>query len=67
MPPIEASATTDSRARSRSAPMSNSRLASRPTTRKKNAIRPSLTHSRRSSEIPPSPIWIDTVVAQKES
>jgi hypothetical protein len=47
--------------------MSSSRLASRPTTRKKNVIRPSFTHWRRSAEIPPEPIWIESFVVHTDS
>ena len=43
------------RRRSRSSPRSNSRRASRPTTKKKNVISPLFTHSRRSSDTPVPP------------
>ena len=39
--------------------MSSSRLASSPTTRKKNVISPSLTHWRSVASIPPPPSWIE--------
>ena len=55
------------RRRSRSSPIANSRLASRPTTKKKRTIRPWLTHSRRLSEIPDPPIWIDSFVVHSDS
>src|SRR3954468_7375299 len=67
MPPIAAAAGIVSRWRSRSSPRSSSRLASSPTTRKKNVISPWLTQWRRSSEIPPSPSWIDRCVVQTDS
>ena len=51
-PPRPAATGSASRARSRSSPMSNSRRASRPKTKKKNVISPLLTHSRRSSDTP---------------
>ncbi len=44
--------------------MSNSRRASSPTTKKKNAIRPALTHSLRSSVIPWSPTAIASSALQ---
>ena len=47
--------------------MSSSRLASSPTTKKKNVISPSLTQWRRSAEIPPSPIVIANFVVQTDS
>ena len=67
MPPAAAIAGSAMRRRSRSAPMSNSRLASSPTTRKKNVIRPSLTHCRRSIEMPSLPTRIESSVLQKDS
>jgi DnaK suppressor protein len=42
-------------------------LASSPTTRKKNVIRPSFTHCRRSCEIPEPPTWIESFVVQTDS
>ena len=51
-PPSPAATGSASRARSRSSPMSNSRRASRPKTKKKNVISPLFTHSRRSSDTP---------------
>ena len=48
MPPSAATSGIAMRRRSRSCPMSSSRLASSPTTRKKNVIRPSFTQCRRS-------------------
>src|SRR3954447_15272257 len=55
------------RRRSRSSPVSISRLASSPTTRKKNVIRPLLTQCRRSCEIPECPTWIESFVVQTDS
>src|ERR1700684_4462401 len=55
------------RRRSRSCPMSISRLASSPVTRKKKAIRPSLIQWRRSWEIPLPPSWIDSLVVHSDS
>jgi hypothetical protein len=51
-PPRPAATGSASRRRSRSSPMSNSRRASRPKTKKKNVISPLFTHSRRSSDTP---------------
>jgi hypothetical protein len=42
-------------------------LASSPTTRKKNVIRPSLTQCRRSSEMPSPPRRIESSVVQSDS
>ncbi len=67
MPPSAASTGTAIRLRSRSSPMSNSRLASSPTTRKKNVIRPSLTQWRRSVETLAPPRWIERFVVQTDS
>ena len=67
MPLIAATTGSAIRRRSRNTPVSNSRLASRPTTRKKSVIRPSLIHSRRWSEMPWSPTMIDRSVVQKDS
>ena len=47
--------------------MSSSRLASSPTTRKKNVISPSLTQWRRSSEIAESPTRIASSVDHSDS
>src|SRR4030088_1936252 len=47
--------------------MANSRLASRPTTKKNRTIRPSLTQLRRDSEIPEPPIRTDSVVVHTDS
>src|SRR4029453_15924562 len=55
------------RRRSRSSPRSNSRRASRPTTKKKNVIRPLFTHPRRSSEIPCPPRSIESAPPQNDS
>ena len=66
-PPIAAATGTVIRPRSRSSPTSSSRLASSPTTRKKNVIRPWLIQWRRSSAIPLSPSWIDSVVVHRDS
>ena len=67
IPPSEAKTGIAKRWRSRSSPVSSSRLASSPTTRKKKVIRPLLTHSRRSIEIPPLPIVIESLVVQNDS
>ena len=67
IPPIAAKSEIVMRRRSRNAPVSNSRRASSPTTRKKSVIRPSLTHSRSWSEMPSLPTRIDTSVVQNES
>jgi hypothetical protein len=42
-------------------------LASSPTTRKKNVINPWLIQPRRSAEIPPPPIVIDSFVVHSSS
>jgi hypothetical protein len=47
--------------------MSNSRRASRPTTRKKKVMRPELTQPRRSWEMPWFPMVTDSWVAHTES
>ena len=64
MPPIAASTGTIERRRSRSSPRSNSRRASRPTTKKKNVIRPLFTHSRSVRSSPSPPTRIETTVPQ---
>jgi hypothetical protein len=51
MPPTDASNGSTSRRRSRKSPRSNSRRASRPSTKKKNVISPLFTHSRSVSSI----------------
>src|SRR6266576_5826479 len=55
------------RRRSLSSPRSNSRRASRPTTKKKNVIRPLLTQSRRSSVNPAWPMRIASSVVHTDS
>src|SRR5262245_39179192 len=67
IPPIAPSTGSAIRRRSRNAPVSSSRLASRPTTRKKSVIRPWLIHSRRGSEMPCSPTITDRSVVQNDS
>ena len=67
MPPRPASTGRVSRRRSRSSPMSNSRRASRPMTRKKNVISPEFTQPCRSMARPVLPRCIDSRVAQNES
>src|SRR5215212_9667405 len=67
MPPSAATTGSVIRWRSRSEPMSNSRLASSPTTRKKNVISPSLTQRRSSIEMPSVPTRIESLVLQNES
>ena len=64
IPNSAASAGSGTRWRSRSSPRSNSRRASRPTTKKKIAISPSLIHVRRSSLMPCEPSWIESCVVQ---
>src|SRR5919201_589803 len=59
---IPARSGSATRRRSRSSPMSNSRRASRPTTKKKKVIRPPLTQSRRSWATPTPPIRIESWV-----
>src|SRR4051794_5438637 len=66
-PPSAATTGIATRLRWRSSPRSSSRFASRPTTRKKNAIRPSFTHCRRSVESSAPPSWIDSLVVQTDS
>ncbi len=67
IPPSAAATGIARRWRSRSSPVSSSRLASSPTTRKKKVIRPSLTQCRRSSEIPSLPSVIESFVVQNDS
>ena len=67
IPPKEANTGIASRWRSRSSPVSSSRFASSPTTRKKNVISPLLTQWRRSIEMPPLPTLIDSFVVQNDS
>src|SRR3984957_14414682 len=55
------------RRRSRNCPISISRRASRPVTKKKKVIRPSLIQWRRSWDIPLLPIWMDSLVVHKDS
>src|SRR5436305_3381357 len=62
MPPIAAAAGSASRRRSRSSPRSNSRRASSATTRKKNAIKPLLTHCWRLWDTSPPPSRIVSTV-----
>ena len=52
MPPSPARNGSVTRLRTRSSPMSHSRRASRPTTRKNSAISPEFTNSRRSIVMP---------------
>src|SRR3954454_18577230 len=67
MPPRPASRGRAKRRRSRSSPMSNSRRASSPTTKKKNVIRPSLTQWRTSCERACPPRRNDRFVDQTRS
>ena len=67
MPPSAATTGSATRVRSRSSPRSSSRLASRPTTRKKNVMRPSLTHSRRSAVSAQSPSLNESSVVHTDS
>ena len=62
MPMIPAVTGSSSRRRSRISPMSNSRRASRPTTKKKNVIRALLTQSTRVIANPEPPSWTDKMV-----
>src|SRR3954451_18519493 len=54
MPPADASHGSTHPRRSRKSPRSNSRRASRPSTKKKNVISPLFTHSRNVSSTPPA-------------
>ena len=67
IPPSAAATGIARRWRSRSSPVSSSRLASSPTTRKKSVIKPSFTQCRRSSEMPPLPMVIESFVVQNDS
>ena len=67
IPPMPAASGRASRLRSRSSPMSNSRRASSPTTKKKSAIRPELIQYRTGSEIPCGPMLIVSVASQIRS
>src|ERR1022692_1597038 len=62
IPPRPTTSGSASRRRSRSSPMSNSRRASRPTTRKKNVISPEFTQPRKLSARPVVPTRIDSAV-----
>ncbi len=62
MPPSPITSGSTSRARSRSSPMSNSRRASRPATRKKNVISPEFTQPCRSSDSTAVPKCTDSSV-----
>ena len=64
-PPSAASAGRAAVRRSFSSPVTSSRLISRPTTKKKIAIRPSLTQCWRSSVIDASPMPIVSSVCQR--
>src|ERR1035437_1354611 len=64
MPPTPASSGRVTLRRSRSSPMSNSRRASSPTTRKKNVISPELTQPCRSCDTPAPPKRTDSCVPQ---
>ena len=67
IPPIAASSGSANRLRSRSSPRSNSRLASSPTTKKKNVISPLFTQWRRSSATPAPPTSIESIIPQSAS
>ena len=67
MPPRPTTSGSVSRLRSRSSPMSNSRRASSPTTRKKNVIRPEFTQPCRSSDRPMLPMVTDSRVDQTDA
>ena len=67
IPPIAASSGKAKRRRSLSSPRSNSRRASRPTTKKKNVISPLFTQWRRSSVTPAPPTSIESIIPQSAS
>src|SRR5262245_33102281 len=67
IPPSPASTGSKERRRSRSSPRSSSRLASSPSTKKKNVISPLEIHARRSIERPWSPSATASVVPQTDS
>ena len=67
MPASPTSSGSASLLRIRNSPTSNSRRASSPTTRKKNAINPEFTNSRRVKVMPELPIKTDSGVAQNLS
>jgi hypothetical protein len=62
IPPRPAASGRASRRRSRSSPMSNSRRASRPTTKKKSVISPLFSQYCTSCESPHGPTWMEIVV-----
>ena len=66
-PPSPAANGTAIRLRSRSSPMSNSRRASRPITRKKKVIRPLFTQPCRSWAMPKLPRFSEIGVRHSES
>ena len=67
IPPRPAASGTAIRRRSRSSPMSNSRRASSPITRKKNVIRPSFSQPCRSWDTPKPPTCSPIGVRQSDS
>ena len=67
MPASPTSSGSVSLLRIRNSPTSNSRRASSPTTRKKNAISPEFTNSRRVKVMPELPTKTDSGVAQNLS
>jgi hypothetical protein len=67
IPPTAATTGSATMRRSRSSPRSNSRRASRPTTKKKNVISPLLTQWPKSCEIPSPPRRIESSVCQISS
>ena len=67
MPPRPTISGSVTRLRTRSSPMSNSRRASSPTTRKNSAISPEFTNSCRSSVTFQLPTETDSWVAQNRS
>ena len=67
MPPSPARNGSATRLRTRSSPMSNSRRASSPTTRKNSAISPEFTNWRRSMTTPELPTRKESCVAQNLS
>src|SRR6266508_4510183 len=66
IPPRPATRGNANRRRSRSSPRSNSRRASRPTTKKKHVISPLFTQWRRSSSTPAPPRSIESIVPQSD-
>ena len=66
-PPIAATTGIAKRLRSRNSPRSSSRFASKPTTKKKSVMSPSLTHSRSEADSSPPPKRITNFVVHTDS